>query len=221
MGFNFGAGLSEMGKSIAGTAGDMILNSQRADLERQRIELAESLAEGRETRGRTQQAEINDKAATKDRDWRSGESILNRSHETELEDTRQSGANERSRLERGTQMAIHADSEANANVRAQVDLAARVDQAREMAQSDREKTLLNAAVAAATQSDVLRDEKGKPLETASGSPIIRKNLDSEKLYDLLRGNPALKDMAAIFAPKPSAAKKGNVDGKPPLSSFMK
>lgn len=50
---NFGSGLSEMGKSIADTAGSAGLMAQKAELENQKEVLASQLAEGRETRLQT------------------------------------------------------------------------------------------------------------------------------------------------------------------------
>lgn len=53
---NFGSGLSNMGQSIAQSAGDAGILSMKADLEKQRDVLASQLQEGRESRLETQRA---------------------------------------------------------------------------------------------------------------------------------------------------------------------
>lgn len=50
MGFDIGAGFSEMGKNVAAQAGTEALSLQRSQLEQQKDMLASQLAEGRETR---------------------------------------------------------------------------------------------------------------------------------------------------------------------------
>lgn len=58
--FDLGAGLSEMGKSVATTAGDAAINQQKADLDQQKEVLADQLASTRETNleGLRQRGEI-------------------------------------------------------------------------------------------------------------------------------------------------------------------
>lgn len=60
MAFDLGAGLSEMGKNIASTAGEAAINYQKADLDKQRELLANELASTRETNleGLRQRGEI-------------------------------------------------------------------------------------------------------------------------------------------------------------------
>jgi len=218
MGFNINGGLSEMGKTIATTAGDMLLTAQRADLERQRTELAESLAEGRETRGRVQAADIADKASTKEQTWRSGEAVLTREHEDQNLSTREAGDDRRALLSANTTLKAASMSDDAANARLDKQIAAQVDAAAKLAATDHQKTMLDAAIKNATRAVPVMDKDGKPAQTASGAPIIRNVTDGSVVYNSLKGKPGLEDMAAIFKPP----KKAAVDGKPkpPLKSFL-
>lgn len=54
MGFDLGAGLAEMGKSVAASAGDAAMNIQKAGLEEDKARLADQLATTRETTLETQ-----------------------------------------------------------------------------------------------------------------------------------------------------------------------
>ncbi len=216
MQFSLSGGLSEMGKSIANTAGDMMLTTQRAELEKQRLQLAETLAEGRESRGREQQAGINAAAADKEQTFRSGESLLNREHEDTMLDTRETGENTRAKLQRDQTLGLHNVSEANAESRFEQEMQLRVNQAQEATTDKKETQILNAAIAAGTKTIE------QSYTTADGSIATRpmKVTDPDAIAKALRRG-GLEDMANIFAPKP--AKKVDVTGKPkpPLASFMK
>lgn len=74
MAFDIGAGLAEMGKSLAQTGQVLAIEQQRANLEKEKVMLADQLAGVREEKGRVFQAGESEKQRT----WQSGEGILNR-----------------------------------------------------------------------------------------------------------------------------------------------
>lgn len=76
--FNIGNGLSEMGKSVAQTAQAYTLEAQKAELETQRLKLANDLAMERESVGRRETAQFAEAAAEKQRGWQSGENLADR-----------------------------------------------------------------------------------------------------------------------------------------------
>lgn len=87
MAFDFSAGLHEMGKSVAQTAQAYTLEAQKAELETQRIKLANDLAMERESLGRKETAAFAETAAEKQRGWQSGETLADRtSHEKMAEE---------------------------------------------------------------------------------------------------------------------------------------
>lgn len=79
--FNVGNGLSEMGKSLNQTFQAYNVEAQKAELETQRLKLANDLAMERESLGRKETAAFAETAAEKQRGWQSGEFQLNRDSE--------------------------------------------------------------------------------------------------------------------------------------------
>lgn len=76
MGFDIGAGLSALGGAVAQTAGSAALEAQKADLDNQRIALADQLAGAREHVGRVETGLINQQAADKQRDFEAGQTTV-------------------------------------------------------------------------------------------------------------------------------------------------
>jgi hypothetical protein len=101
MAFNIGNGLSEMGKSVAQTAQAYTIEAQKAELETQRLKLANDLAMERESVGRRESAAFAETAAEKQRGWQSGEFQLNR----DSEERRAKAQNETSLAVAGTSAA--------------------------------------------------------------------------------------------------------------------
>lgn len=81
MAFDLGNGLSAAGTAVAATAGAYTLESQKADLENQKIQLADALAGKRESAGRQEQGMINATAADKAETFQGGQNDLNRASE--------------------------------------------------------------------------------------------------------------------------------------------
>jgi len=214
MGFSLSGGLSSMGKSIANTAGDMILSEQRAELDRQRLALAESLAEGRETRRDERQSVINTKAAEADRDFRKGESVLNREHDLARDTKREAGDDRRARMANERMAA----SEAGQAARFTQQMEFNIKQAEEVARDKKDQTFLNTVIAANTKFIE------QPYTTADGERATRlvKEVDATAAAASLRA-AGKNEMANAFAPPPSKAKAPPVTGKvkPPLDSFLR
>lgn len=221
MGFSLSGGLSSMGKSIANTAGDMIINTQKADLDRQRLELAESLAEGRETRRDERQSVINKAAADEDRKFRKRESVLDREHEADLADKREAGDDRRTKMINDRMVSIHDSSEAGADRRSQEQINARIEEAKQLAKTQAQRDALVALVAAAKEATPVLDKNGNVVESANGAPVIRYSTDEEAIYEKLKGKPGFEEMAAVFAP-PKGTKPAPVTGKPkpPLADIL-
>ncbi len=76
--FNVGNGLSEMGKSLNQTFQAYNVEAQKAELETQRLKLANDLAMERESVGRRETAQYAEQAAEKQRGWQSGENLADR-----------------------------------------------------------------------------------------------------------------------------------------------
>lgn len=81
MAFDIGNGLSSAGTAVAATAGAYTLEAQKADLENQKIKLADDLAGKRESAGRQEQGLINATAADKLQTFQGGENEKNRTSE--------------------------------------------------------------------------------------------------------------------------------------------
>lgn len=77
MAFDFGAGASAAGAAVSKTAGDYLTDSHRADLDMQKVQLADELAGKREDKQNQFAAGENEKQRT----FASGEGILNRKSE--------------------------------------------------------------------------------------------------------------------------------------------
>lgn len=80
MAFDFGAGLANAGAAIADTAGKWTLEAQKADLETQKIKLADELAGAREEKGRA--FTTSERVATQG--FTSGENVLNRTNAKDI-----------------------------------------------------------------------------------------------------------------------------------------
>ena len=70
---NFGSALGAMGGAISRTAGEMLMERDKADLEEQKIRLADSLMAARESMGRKETADYADKAETRRQTFQTGE----------------------------------------------------------------------------------------------------------------------------------------------------
>jgi len=212
MGFSLSGGLSSMGKAISTTAGDMIVSEQRAQLDRERLELAEKLAEGRETRRDDRQSIINSKAAQLDRDFRVDEAGKNRTHDLARDTKREEGDDRRARMTNERLAASEGAAAARFNKQMQFN----IDQAEAAARDKKDQNFLNATIAANTN---WREEK---YTTADGEQATRlvKDVDEKIVAAALRAT-GRNEMAAAFAPPPSKAKAVPVTGKPkpPLGSF--
>lgn len=215
MPFSLGGGLSEMGRSIADTAGRMSLEAQRAQLDQERAQLASQLAEGRDERSDIRKGMINQQAATQEQGFRSSENEKNRQTDKELADMRERGANSRALLSAETDLKRRAMSEAAADSRFNRELDLKVKQAKEAARSAEEKRILDSAIAAATTT------VEQPYTTADGERATRpvKIFNAEKAAGILR-DTGHENLANPLFPKP--VKKANVTGKPkpPLDSFL-
>ncbi len=215
MAFSLSGGLSEMGKTIANTAGDLMLSEQRSLLERDRIRLAEQLAEGREARSDVRKGMINAAAAEKEQAFRASEGEKNRGHEVNLATMREAGDDRRAKMSNDRMAQTAAISEAGANRRFNAEMELRVKEAKERATDKEEQRILNSVIAAATST------VEQPYTTASGATATRpvKVFNPEKAAGLLR-DAGYDKLAAPFAPK--KARRVNVDGKPrpPLESFL-
>lgn len=221
MGFNLGGGLAEMGKSIAQTAGDAALNMQRAELDRQRIELADSLQGARESKNRQETSLINEAAAEKDRKWRSEEAAKREAGETERFETRERNETERTKISNNRILALHELSEKAADGRLEKQLAAARTTAMALARDKAEERIIKSA------EEASKVPVEMPYITANGDKATRTVMvmDPVRVAAKLRdsGHP---DLANPYDPKPvkvapKAKPTGPVDGKPPLSSFMK
>lgn len=221
MGFSLSGGLSSMGKSIANTAGDMIISEQRAALDRQRLELAESLAEGRETRRDERQSVINKAAADEDRKFRKGESVLDREHEVALADKRESGDNARNDATNSRMLSIHNSSEAGANTRAQAQIDARIEEAKQLAKTQLQRDILKELADSTKEAVPVLGKDGKVLTSENGVPVVRYAPNRGAIYEGLKGKPGFEEMAAVFAP-PKGTKPAPVTGKPkpPLADIL-
>lgn len=213
MPFSLSGGLSAMGKSVADTAGDMMLNTQRAELERQRLALAETLAEGRESRGREQAGMINAAAAEKEQTFRATENEKNRAKEFDLANLREEGDDRRAKMSNARIMA----SESATQKRFDAEMELKVKEAKERATDKAEQRVLNSVIAAATTT------VEQPYTTADGEKATRpvKMFDPVKAAGILR-DTGHENLAAPFFPKPKAVKATTVNGKPkpPLESFL-
>lgn len=81
MPFDISNGLANAGTAVAATAGQYALESQKAELENQKVMLADQLAGKRESAGRQEQGLINATAADKLQTFQGGQNDLNRASE--------------------------------------------------------------------------------------------------------------------------------------------
>lgn len=81
MAFDLGNGLSAAGTAVAATAGAYTLEAQKAELEKDKITMADALAGKRESAGRQEQGMINATAADKLRAFQGGENDKQRASE--------------------------------------------------------------------------------------------------------------------------------------------
>ena len=217
MGFNLGAGLAEMGKSIAQTAGDAALNIQRAELDRQRIELADSLQGARESKNRQETSLLNEVAAEKDRNWRRAEAEKKEAADTERFNTREENETARTKISNDRILSLHKLSEAAADGRLEKQLAAASEQAKALIKDKEDNRLLESA----------RNAGVSPVQvegvSASGVRMMRTVMvpDPEKIAKALSDRPDLAAPYVALAAKFSGkGKDGKVNGRPPLASFQ-
>ena len=213
MGFSLSGGLSSMGKAISTTAGDMIVSEQRAQLDRERLELAEKLAEGRESRRDERQSVINAAAADKDRGFRSDQAALNREHDLTRDTKREEGDDRRARMTNARSIA----SDAAAAARHNEEMRFRFEEAKDRARTAEEKRILDSALASSTKKVPMT------APSANGEGTVTRYVDvtnyveaAGKLRDTGHENLA----APLFAKPKPGAKSANVTGKPkpPLGS---
>lgn len=81
MAFDIGNGLSAAGTAVAATAGAYTLEAQKAELEKDKITMADALAGKRESAGRQEQGMINATAAEKAQMFQGGENAKQRASE--------------------------------------------------------------------------------------------------------------------------------------------
>lgn len=211
MGFNLGAGLAEMGKSIAQTAGDAAINMQRAELERQRIELADSLQGARESRARRETSLINEAAAEKERNWRSVEADKREAAEQSRFETREKNETARTAITNNRMLALHDLSERAADGRLEKQLAAAKAEATQRAKDKAEERIIESAIKSSQRPVEM------PYITAAGEKASRTVMVTDpvavaaKLRDT--GHP---DLANPFDPKPvKQAPKAEAVARPP------
>lgn len=197
MRFNLGAGLAEMGKSIANTAGEAAINIQRAELEKERIALADSLAGARESKGRQESGMINAAAAKEERDWRSAEAEKREEGENTRFLLREKGETERTAISNSRMLALHDLSERAADGRLDKQLAAAKAELALKVKDKTEERIVEAAVKASQRPVQM------PYTTAAGEQASRTVMVTDpilvaaKLRDT--GHP---DLANPFDPKP-------------------
>lgn len=211
MGFNLGAGLAEMGRSVAATAGDAALNIQRAELDRQRIELADSLQGARESKGRQETSLLNNAAAAEERNWRSAEADKREAAETERFNTRETNETERSRIANNRMMALHDLTEKAADGRLDKQLTAARAEAMQRAKDKTEERIIKSA------EEASKVPVEMPYITANGDKASRTVMvmDPVRVAAKLRdtGHP---DLANPYDPKPiKAAPKAPAVTAPP------
>lgn len=216
MGFNLGAGLAEMGRSVAQTAGDAALNIQRAELDRQRIELADSLQGARESKNRQETSLINSAAAKEERDWRSTEADKREAGETSRFETRERNETERTKISNSRMLALHDLSERAADGRLDKQLAAAKAEAGLRAKDKSEERVIESAIKSSQRPVEM------PYITANGDKASRTVMVTDpiavaaKLRDT--GHP---DLANPFDPKPvkQAPKAAAVTAPPSLAGL--
>lgn len=223
MGFSLSGGLSAMGGAISKTAGIAALEIQRNNLEKDKLALAEALAEGRETRGREQAAEINKEAAGREMEFRAGESLLNRGHEAALTGIREKGENERLAIREKGETARNAATnsrlsanEAAAQKRFDAEMKLRIDAAKKEAKDREEKRILDSAIAASTTTEE------QEYTTADGERATRpvKVFNPEKAAGILRDTGHENLAAPLFPKKVKSQVTGKPSNRPPLGSFL-
>lgn len=197
MGFNLGAGLAKMGESIANTAGEAAINIQRAELEKERIALADSLAGARESKGRQEAGMINAAAAKEDRDWRTAEAEKREAGEQSRFETREKNETARTAITNSRMLALHDLSERAADGRLDKQLAAAKAELALRVKDKTEERIVEAAVKASQRPVQM------PYTTAAGDQASRTVMVTDpilvaaKLRDT--GHP---DLANPFDPKP-------------------
>lgn len=216
MGFNLGAGLAEMGRSVAATAGEAALNLQRSELDRQRMELADSLAGERESKGRKEQSLLNAAENEKERAWRSDEATKREEGENARLLVREAGETERSRISNSRMLALHDLSEKAADGRLQKQLDAADKAARLLAKSKLEDRIIESA------KDASKVPVQMPYITAEGNQASRTVMvvDPVRVAAHLRdaGHP---DLANPYDPKPvKQAPKAEAVARPPALAGM-
>lgn len=211
MAFNLGGGLAEMGRSVAQTAGEAAINIQRAELEKERIALADSLQGARESKNRQETSLINEAAAEKERGWRSSEAEKREASENERFLAREAGETARTAISNKRMLDLHALTEMAADGRLEKQLAAAKAEVALRVKDKTEERIVEAAVKASQKPVQM------PYTTAAGEQASRTVMVTDpvavaaKLRDT--GHP---DLANPFDPKPvKAAPKAVAVSVPP------
>lgn len=211
MAFNLGGGLAEMGRSVAQTAGEAAINIQRAELEKERIALADSLAGARDSKNRQETSLINSAAAKEEREWRSTEAAKKEAADTERFIIGQENETKRTGITNNRILSLHNSSEASADARAQKQLDFQINQAKELAKNKAQERIIESAVKA-SQKPVQMPYTTAAGETASRTVMVADPVAiAAKLRDT--GHP---DLANPFDPKPvKQAPKAAAAAAPP------
>jgi hypothetical protein len=217
MQFNFGAGIAAGAKAAADQYAKVSLEDQKADLENQKIQLADQLAGARESAGRKEAAGYAEKAAEKEQGFRTGLETLHETHadiryakEQEEQTKRDAATNAR--------MTTLSAAEINAaNSRTDKEIGSRVALAKEAARTAEEKDIIDGIVKANTEKIPLIDKTGAPVLGSNDQPLYETRVNTEKVAGILRdtGHFAAANHFDPTPPKP--ATPAALLGKPNVS----
>lgn len=218
MAFDFGAGLSQAGTAVAATAGAYTLEQQKAELETQKIQLADQLAGAREEKGR--QFTTSERVATQG--FTAGENTANRENALKLANINADAVVKSAGIHAGGTIAaatIGATAHSG-DVRAQITAAADLEEKR-LAQN---KPLIDAEVlqkgVATVAAKAVNDAKDElAAARATGDPVKLKEAQ-QKVFDAEYSSQAQVQQVSVLQTQAKLAEQNLTNAQTRLQQAM-